>query len=255
MKYFLCILTITIFFPVPAIGQTYNKEVEAKIKLNVQEDKVVIITGTAYNITETNKSLRYVLSVIKSGVNGNNTKNDQQGRLVLQPGEKKELSTTTVNIIEDDRTIILLLIYSEDQLIGKDRKVFDGLNELGDVNVSSDNRLFDKEDVQNNNADGVFSKGMVIEDTKTKPGNDFYRYFYSNYLANGIGGDKIVKIKEDFALASTTRISVIAENDVVTQFYVNPRSDFLKEMAQKSVYAVNNYFLRLRKNKEQIKRY
>ncbi|MGP1992431.1 CsgE family curli-type amyloid fiber assembly protein [Zobellia laminariae] len=255
MNHLICTLIVTFFLPVLSMGQTYNKEIEAKIKLDIQEDKMVTITGTAYNIGETSKSFKYILSVIKTGANGNNNKNDQKGRLVLQPGEKKELSTMTVNMVEEDKTIILLLIYEENQLIGKDRRVLQGLKDLGDANSASDNSSFDKKDVRNGNADGVFSKGMVIEDTKTKPGNDFYRYFYSNYLSNGIGGEKIVKIKEDFALASTTRISVLAENNVVIQFYVNPRSDFLKEMAQKSVYAVNNYFLRLRKNKEQIKRY
>ena len=96
---------------------------------------------------------------------------------------------------------------------------------------------------------------MVFEDTKTKAGNDFYDMFYSSYLANNINGEKIVKIEERLAIGNNTQIVILVGDEVVVQFFVNPRSQYLKTMAEQSIYRVTSYFQRLRKTKDQIIRY
>ena len=61
----------------PMYAQHYNTEVEASIDLQVQDASNLRITGLALNKTEIEKSLRYVLSVIKSDKNsGNRSTND-----------------------------------------------------------------------------------------------------------------------------------------------------------------------------------
>ena len=92
-------------------SQIYNTEVEANINMENNGD-MYQITGSAVNKTASNQSLRYVLSVIKNGPNNSNTsKNDQSGRFILEIGQKKNLSTTTINADDKDRVIILLLLY------------------------------------------------------------------------------------------------------------------------------------------------
>jgi len=105
-------------------SQLYNTQVEAKIELE-SKNNLIEITGFAFNKTEIDQSLRYVLSVIKSNPeNSNNSKNNQSGRIVLGSIEKKELSKTVIGVNEKNRIIILLLIYNdEDKLLGKDRIV------------------------------------------------------------------------------------------------------------------------------------
>ena len=64
-------------------SQSYNTQVEAKIELETKNN-LIEITGFAFNKTEIDQSLRYVLSVIKSNPeNSNNSKNNQSGRIVL----------------------------------------------------------------------------------------------------------------------------------------------------------------------------
>jgi hypothetical protein len=102
--------------------QIYNKEIEAKLKIEKNND-LLKITGLATNKTAINNSLHYKLSVIKSG-NKNNSNNSQTGRFVLEANESKSLSVTSINANEKDRIIILLLIYDlDDNLLGKDRHV------------------------------------------------------------------------------------------------------------------------------------
>lgn len=252
MKFSSFLVICFMCFPLAVISQIYNQEVSAAIDLKIQDNSIVEITGSAHNKTEISKSLRYVLSIIKSG--NNNNKNKQESRFVLEPGAKKNLSSASINVNDDDRTIILLLIYENEKVIGKARKVLNGIegeqDEVKNLKVSSA-----KEDVKKSGEDGFILRGMVIEDTKTKAGNDFYDMFYSSYLTNNINGEKIVKIEERLAIGNNTQILVLVGDEVLVQFFVNPRNQYLKAMAEQSIYRVTSYFQRLRKTKDQITRY
>lgn len=249
---------VSILMSLKCHPQFYNKEVSASIQLNVKDNNMLTITGSSKNKTELNKSLRYELSVIKSGLeDGNNNRNNQKGRFVLEPNSNKVLSQTTVNIQDSDRTIILLLVYDEkDKLIGKDRKVLEGISIIEeDSKTKVGIHKEEYNDVKKGSDDGFILRGMVVEDTKTKAGSDFYDLFYSLYLANNINGEKIIKVQEKLAIANNTQIQVLVEDEVLVQFIINPRSQYLRVMAQQTLVRVNYYFQKLRTTKEQIKLY
>lgn len=243
------------WIPSNACAQFYNTEVEATIALELIDESFLNVVASAYNKTEINKSLRYVLSVIKSGNEGENTSNTkQEGRFVLEAGIKKNLSTTSINVIPEDRTIILLLVYNQDdKIIGKDRKVLNGLE--GEEDLVEKQIPAASPDIKESKKDGFILRGMVIENTKTKAGGDFYDLFYSYYLSQNINGEKIVKIDEKLAIANNTQIQVVVGDDVVMQFIMNPRNQYLTTMAQQAIYRVNLYFQRLRNQKNQVIRY
>lgn len=249
-----CILCIPFF----CTAQFYNKEIEASIDLEVLDNSVLQVVGSAYNKTEINKSLRYDLSVIKGNSDAvNKSKNNQEGRFVLEPGTKKNLSITSINVVENDRTIILLLIYdANDKIVGKDRKILNGIEgEKDSVEQDIAAAAIVDSDVDDSEEDGFVLRGMVIENTKTKAGSDFYDLFYSSYLARNINGEKIVKIDEKLAIANNTLIQVVVGDQTVMQFIMNPRNQYLQQMAEQAVYRVNLYFQRLRNQKNQIIRY
>ena len=70
-----------------------------------------------------------------------------------------------------------------------------------------------------------------------------------------INGEEIVKIEERLAIANTTQINIIVGDETVVQFFVNPRTQYLKSMADNSIYRVNAYFQKLKDTKDQITRY
>lgn len=243
--------------PLGAFSQYYNQEIVGSIDLEVVDNSFLNVVGSAYNKTELNKSLRYVLSVIKTSKDGGNTSNNkQEGRFVLEAGVKKNLSTTSVNAEANNRTIILLLVYDEnDQIVGKDRKVLNGIEGEEDLIQNDATAVSENVDVKKSKKDGFILKGMVIENTKTKAGGDFYDLFYSSYLSQNIDGERIVKIEEKLAIANNTQIQVFVGDDVVMQFIMNPRNQYLTTMAEQAVYRVNFYFQRLRNQKNQVIRY
>ncbi len=71
------LLFIYLILPFVALSQTMNKEVKAKIEVSYTED-LILIKGTAENLTDVYKSISYKLSVIKNGNNGGNKSTNAQ---------------------------------------------------------------------------------------------------------------------------------------------------------------------------------
>jgi len=252
----IAILVGLFFVSFSGASQIYNTQVEAKIDIDANSE-FVEFTGSAFNKTEISQSLRYVLSVIrKDPQTQKSLKKDQTGRIVLDSGRKQNLSKTTISANEIERVIILLLIYSVDNtLLGMDRIVVNG-NEAdrkaaGENNVSA--AL--SQDATHEEDDGVLLRGIVIEETKTKPGRDFYNLFYTEYLKYNINGEKIVTIKETLALANNTKIEVIVGDTKILEFFVRPQPDYLKTLSTEAIKRVYGYFKDLREGKFIVKHY
>ena len=103
--------------------------------------------------------------------------------------------------------------------------------------------------------EGIQLYGLVTETTKTKPGRDFYDFFYQKYQLSQNPENKIIEIDEMISFGRTTRIMVKIENQIIFQFFSRPKLDYLEEMAENALQRVNRYFQDLRKQKQQIMQY
>lgn len=115
---------VLLFFTVVSYGQVPQDKIKAKLEIEKIEGNVKI-TGTAENLTDVIRGAAYRMSVIKNNNKSNNqSNNDQVGVFTLQPNEKQKLSTSQINLSQEDEVIVLLLFYDEDkQIIAKDRVV------------------------------------------------------------------------------------------------------------------------------------
>jgi len=115
---------ISLIFTTIVYGQVPQDKIKAKLEIEKVEGNVKI-TGTAENLTDVIRGAAYRMSVIKNNNKSNNqSNNDQVGIFTLQPNEKQKLSTSQINLSEDDEVVVLLLFYDEDkQIIAKDRVV------------------------------------------------------------------------------------------------------------------------------------
>ncbi|GGI58174.1 CsgE family curli-type amyloid fiber assembly protein [Winogradskyella haliclonae] len=245
----LFVLFFCLLFSGNIYSQITNQEVVAKIKTEAISE-LIKIDVTATNNTDLIKSLRYVSYVYKKNPRTNNvSRNEQSGRFVLQATEKKILASTTVNNVTKDKVTVVLLIYdSDNQLVAKDRLV-----------VINNNEEQIKKTVLNSPElaeDGYAGfRGIITEDTKTKPGRDFFIEFSSAYRLNQINGKEIVKIKEKFSFGRNTIMEVIIGNTIVHRFFVNPKRDFILEQTKIAIKNVLRYFVTLEKNKSLIRQY
>lgn len=242
MKLKFTIFFITVFQVV--VAQFTNTDVVAKIK-TVAIDDMVSISGNATNTSEVYKSLKYTFSVFKTDSENNVTKNDQEGRFTLEPNESKELNKTLLNTEVPDKIIVLLLIYEEDEIVGKDRIAFNEEEKVEVVEATE----------EDSNDDGIELKGIVVEETKTKPGKDFYEFFYNSYTLNQINGNKIVGVYEKLSFGRSTIIQVKIEDNVIHEFIGKPDIEYLEYMSKIAIRDVYKYFKDLKNQKNNITQY
>lgn len=222
-----------------ANAQFINRDFEAKIEVKEFEE-MVAITGTVENLTDVYENLYFKLSVIKNGGSNNTSNNSQEGRFTIKPNEKKALSKTQINIQNNDRTIVLLLIYNEDDLlVGKDRV------ELQDIQNES----------SNNTDKGIEIAGLISDETKTKIGKDFYELYFKKYNEASINGTEIVTIEEQLSFGRTTKIKVLISNVLISEFMSFPDEDFLQYKADEAVFKTKKYFKDAQNNKRYVTQY
>ncbi len=238
------IVIILLFVSTPYLVKAqFNSEVEAKIDITT-ETVLTKITFSAYNKTSLKKSLRYRALITKNqSADSSEEQFEDEQYFILEAGERKNISNATLDLMDVERTIIFVLIYEDEKVIGKDRIVingFEGEDALKPKIVEKENLEPKKESNQAQDIDLL--TGLVFESTKTKPGRDFYQMFYLAYSANNINGTKIVKVDEVLAIGGNTQMKIYAGDDLVVQFFLNPRTSFIKEMVDQSIARINYYF-------------
>lgn len=236
-----CLSIIFIIFLYPTLySQILNTEVKAKIELNYFEE-MVDVTGTVENLSDGMKVLSYQLSVIKKNKQSSNTSNTaQNGEFTLNTNEKKVLSSTKVNQSNKDEIIILLLIYDEEKvMVAKDRIIIEEKK---------------NESLRTNETDLEIS-GIVLDDTKSKMGKDFYDIYYSKYNSAAINGKQIVQVEEQMSIGRNTIIKVTIDNRVIMEFITNPNEEYLTQKADDAIKNTIKYFKDLEKLRNRIEQY
>ncbi|MFV8368054.1 CsgE family curli-type amyloid fiber assembly protein [Flavobacterium sp. LB2R40] len=231
------LLFITVGF-----SQNINKDIKPKIEVEEVEN-TLSITGTVENLKSEFRNISFKLTVFKKNkLNSNRSDNAQDGRVTLEPIQKVFLSKTQVNRSKEDEIIILLLIYDEDNtIIGKDRRVFGGADET-EVTILKPK-------------DGLEMLGIISNETKTKLGNDFYDFFYSEFSKLKIKSQKIITVQEELTFGRTTKIILKVDSDVIEEFIARPDEDFLKYMAESSATKIFQYFKNIEKQAKFITQY
>ncbi|NQY28875.1 MAG: hypothetical protein HRT69_05315 [Flavobacteriaceae bacterium] len=241
------VLVCVIFFCcICTYSQYLNKEVKAVLEV-VKSENIFEITSKAENMSDINQSLTYELKVFKKNdISGNESESNQSGRFVIAPDEVKKMCFSAINSDDENEKIIILLLIRnlDNEIIGKARNVI-----INGVIESSEHKIT----LKNKPKDGIRLRGVVLEKVKTKPGRDFYGFFYSQFLSYNFTDSRIVLIEEVFSRGRTTKIHIKVDNIKVYEFFVQPKTDYLNNNANIAVRIIYNYFNK--KEKKYIVKY
>jgi len=161
----------------------------------------------------------------------------RRGPFTLTPEEFRSLPRLEYARTPDIETIkVTLYIRDEDEnkLIAKDSA------EVKDLILDRRKRLDER---------AVVIRGIVVDETKTKVGSDFYNDFYSIYNQMPRKLEFVLSISELPYRGMTSIIQVKADQDLIYEFFTNPNEDYIRQQAQQTIRAIGRYI----KNKETIK--
>jgi len=83
--------------------------------------------------------------------------------------------------------------------------------------------------------------GLLVDDTKTKTGKDFYDLFYSSWEAPAGAKNFTITISEKPFRLSTTMIEVSINDTPVYQSVLQPRQDILEGLSDDAILTTQSY--------------
>jgi len=249
------ILVVALFAFQLVSAQYINTDIKARI-LFEKNTEFITFKAVGENVTLADRpELRYDFIVFKKDANNNTSKSSQGDRFFLKANERKILSSVTINYNEDSHTIIALLIYdSADKPIGQARiELPNGGKSDLDNNPTLERIEVSKDQAEPQGRERALLEGFVIENTITKAGRDFYRIFYQQYLNSQIKTSKNIVVDEVPGRSRSTRVTVKVDNQLVWQFFAQPRKEFLKEMAEIAFQKSIAYLQRIQNQQNRTK--
>lgn len=235
-------------------SQFYNKEIKAEILVE-QDSEFYIFKAIAENMTPSGYNLNYEFMVFSKDIKGNTSKSSQSNGFFMKANEKLILARTTINYNEDSATIIVLSITDlKGKPLGQDRIELPKGGKTTVKEMAPKKKNATSAD-QTEGGDGFELSGLVIENTITKIGRDFYRYFYNDYYNRGIKASANISIKEVPGRGRTTMVSVLVGDKLVWRFFSQPRKKFLKKMAQIALQRTIMQLQKLQKQKNEFIKY
>lgn len=206
--------------------------IEVKIEVKETENDISIEPGI-HNTGPFFYEYNYLLLVKKTDKRKNISINKQDGRFTLEPNEYKTLSTVKLAQLKNENIDVYLYIRDENEnkLIKKDSVVI--IKTTGLVDESS-----------------LMMEGLVVDETKTRMGKDFYDQFFSSYNQMPRKHKFIVTISEMPYRGQSSIIQLRADQDLLMEFFANPDDEYNKQQVAIALTNLNRYA----ENKERIKK-
>ncbi|MDM1522022.1 curli production assembly/transport protein CsgE [Empedobacter falsenii] len=224
------------------------QQINIQPSIEVSEvENMLSLKAFVLNNDEVLHDLNYLLVAIKKNGSSNFSTNKQEGQFVIAAFEKKHLSEIRLNISKGDQIKSYLFIRDEikNELIAKDSILLNYDDKsLRTTNGSNPEASFLKEE--------FVLKGVVIDQTKTKFGRDFFDSFYSAYNLMNEKFPFIVTITETPSIGRTSIIQIEDRDKLLHSFRVEPKEEYVKMQVDYTLKRLNQYNNELKFIKEQL---
>ncbi|MBK3516947.1 CsgE family curli-type amyloid fiber assembly protein [Carboxylicivirga marina] len=101
-----------------------------------------------------------------------------------------------------------------------------------------------------NSTSDIEIDGLLLDETKTKSGRDFYFFFYQNWNPPANAKNYSIFIKEKPYRLTTTLIEIKINESLVFKSFLQPRNEMVKALAQQAVERTYAYL----KNYEELQK-
>ncbi|HLW63171.1 MAG TPA: CsgE family curli-type amyloid fiber assembly protein [Flavobacterium sp.] len=205
----LCIL----FSALTNAQEVRDSLIVAKIEVTQSED-VLTFRPTVQNNGIYHYQLDYLLLVKKNDTNNNLSINQQKGKFTLEPNEIKSLGTTTVNQAQHQSITAIVFIRDEieNRLITKDSI-----------------QIITKDLIPVTEASLTLMRGIVVDDSRTKLGRDYYDLFYSTYNQYPTKFDFVIHITEMPYRGLSSILQVKVDQELIYEFFTNPDEEYIRQ--------------------------
>ncbi|MDP2453897.1 MULTISPECIES: CsgE family curli-type amyloid fiber assembly protein [unclassified Kaistella] len=223
-------LIFLFFIGINTNAQDSNK-VGAKIETHDVEG-VFNLKAIAQNESEVFQSLNYIFLAVKKDKSKNMSSSKQENKFTLLPKETKVLSEISINVNKDDALKVYLFIKDEKtgKVIAKDSLEMNSKNMKNAVSYE-----------KTTNEENIMMTNLIINDSKTRIGDEFYRKLYSVLMLNDIKFGFRVRIAEFPTTGTNMMLQVFANDENILAFMARPDDDYLDGAVQETIAGLIAY--------------
>ncbi|MFK8008980.1 MAG: CsgE family curli-type amyloid fiber assembly protein [Saprospiraceae bacterium] len=211
----------------------------------IEENDTVFVKALGINMTENSIPIKWEMDIHKETQAGYFDKKIS-GELVAESFYPHIISETAIDLKRREYFVITF-------------KVFNLKNDLIDVDtllsIDVDPSLVQppppalpiaKKDLPKprNNLDAIEIDGLILDETRSKIGRDFYELFYNRWNPPSGAKDFLITIREMPSRGLGARVSIEINENVVLYRFLQPRNGLIEEEANFTISYIKDYLIR-----------
>lgn len=216
----------------------------------IEENDSVFVKGLSINMTENSIQLNWEMDIHKETVAGYYDKK-LNGKLTAQPFFPSIISETEIDLKKREYFVIIFKVFDpENNLVGTDTLLSTQIDSSL-VQPSPPEQPIAKRNLPKprNNLDALEIDGLILDETRSKIGRDFYELFYNRWNPPFGAKDYLITIREMPGRGIGARISIEINENVILYRFLQPRNDSVEEEANLTISYVKRYL----QNSENLK--
>ena len=210
----------------------------------IEEDKTAFVKGLFVNLSDKPESFDWEMSLQRESLAGKSVESFN-GAFVAQPSVPIMIAEVEVDLKKREYFVIIFNVFNKKKdLVGTDTLTSESIdptikpppppppslpivkNDLGKPGM---------------NPDALEIDGLILDETRTKIGRDFYELFYSKWTPPPGSSDFLITIKELPSRGIGARVSIVVNDNAVLSRFLQPRGDIVEEQANISISFVKRY--------------
>lgn len=208
----------------------------------IKESDTAFVKGLVVNLDDKAKDFKWEMTIHRETLTVKSNKK-LNGQFNAEPFFPKIIAETNFDLKKREYFIVVVNVLDHnDQLIGTDTlvstSVDPSLKKPPPPNpvVAKQNRPKPKI-----NPDALEIDGLILDETRSKIGRDFYELFYNRWTPPLGAKDFLITIKEIPSRGTGARISIQVNENIVLYRFLQPRGELVEQEANLTISYLKKY--------------
>ena len=220
----------------------------------IEEDSTAFVKGLFVNLTDKVETFDWEMTLERESLAGKSNE-AFNGSFIAEPSIPMMIADVDVDLKKREYFVIILNVFDKKKsLIGTDTLTSDLIDpSLKKPPPPTENPVLAKELKKPiKNVDALEIDGLILDETRTKIGRDFYEFFFNKWIPPAGAKDFLITIKELPSRGIGARVSIVVNDNVVLSRFLQPRGDIVEEQALISIRAIRRHLEQAENLKQSI---
>lgn len=219
----------------------------------IEESDTAFVKGLVANLTEKEEALKWEMLIHKESKAGIFDEK-LEGTFTAIAFSPSMVAETKIELKKREYFVITFKVFNlQNKLLGTDTLTSQEINPSIQPVPATRAPIVSRDlPKPGNNLDALEIDGLILDETRSKIGRDFYEIFYNRWTPPAGARDFLITIKEMPARGIGARVSIHVNEEVILYRFLQPRGDVVEKEANISISYVKSYLMKNENVKQDI---